>query len=343
MKKILILFICTVFLFSFSSCDNSDKKMDGFTPNELAEYLSSIDGITPIGLDNGITIQCGETTITSSNFDDKTSPTVKFFTFNMKEYFIILAPDEDNPISPVRCQTLFQSFGGDHAYFHDIMQKTDSQYLGEYPNNFAYLLRDCGFNSSPEWTEWIDYGIEIEPDFYPSQGRWNKIWYNPITNEFEVGHYYRELENATEIYLVFQETSLFYSGYLKESFLCRSAPFLMSEELYEHLKETYESFPYGAYRRATVKEFVEWFTGEYTEEIPPAFADIKAEYVYYPPGFGMLYKFEEYEDEEYGGLEGFIADMKNLGVNFDELRSYIIKATVPHDGTVQDIFWELIG
>ena len=39
----------------------------------------------------------------------------------------------------------------------------------------------------------------------------------------------------------------------------------------------------------------------------------------------------------------FIPDMKDLGVNFDELRSYVIKITIPHDGVFSDIYWELIG
>ena len=93
-------------------------------------------------------------------------------------------------------------------------------------------------------------------------------------------------------------------------------------------------------KKGTVKEFSDWFMCEYLEEIPPAFADIKAEYVYY--GTKGVYS-TEFEESEYNDPSIFYEDLKNLGVNFDEIRSYIIKATVPHDGTIQDIFWELIG
>ena len=342
MKKVFFIFICTVLLFALSSCDDGDKKMDGFTPTELAEYLSSVEGITPIGLDNGITIQCGDTTLRATN-NQQTTPAVKYFTASMKDYFLILTPDNSDG-STYSVSHLFVTVGPNKSYFHDKIQEAKKQYPGEYPNNFAYIIRDCGLNSSPDWTEWVDYGIAIDPGFETSQGRWNKIWYNPITNELEVGHYYRELENSTEVYIVFQEASLFYSWSLLESHLDHSAPFLMSEELYEHLKETYESFRYEHYKKGTVKEFAEWFIGEYTEELPPVFSDIKADYVYYPAlGFGILQNFDGHEDEKYDGLEGFISDMEDLGVNFDEIRSYIIKATVPHDGTIQDIFWELIG
>ena len=58
MKKILILFICTVLLFSLSACDNSDKKMKGFTYEELGEYLSTIDGLK--NPEDEVVIPCGE-------------------------------------------------------------------------------------------------------------------------------------------------------------------------------------------------------------------------------------------------------------------------------------------
>ena len=81
--------------------------------------------------------------------------------------------------------------------------------------------------------------------------------------------------------------------------------------------------------------------GEYVNEIPPAFADIKDKYVYYTVYGNGLSFGGDYEN--YDAVKMFIPDLEQLGVNFDELRSYIIKATVPHDGTMQDIFWELIG
>ncbi|MBE6896363.1 MAG: hypothetical protein E7477_04600 [Ruminococcaceae bacterium] len=338
MKKILILFICTVFLFSFSSCDNSDKKTDGFTPTELAEYLSSVDGITNTGANNNKLIICENNYKISASTRDR----MNIYKFNMKDYLHLFIPDE-NPLSgaPSLSYTstnLFENEGLAQAYFFDKLKEAKSNYYGASPNNFAYIIRDCGFNSSPEWTEWVDYDIPINHEYKLNHGEWNQYWYNPITEEFEIGHYYRDLENSTEIYLVYQNMSLFYysAGHL---------PVLMSEELYEHLKETYKNFHFENYQKGTVKEFSEWFMGEYLENVPTIFSDIKAEYVYYPAyGSGIRMDFDGYEEEGYDAVvKWFISDMKNLGVNFDELRSYIIKATVPHDGTIQDIFWELIG
>ena len=324
MKKILILFICMIFLFSFSSCDNSDKKMKGFSYEELGEYLSTIDGLT--SAEEEVVIPCGEDQIyvrksmyISRSNESKNSKICLWGLFSLKkENTLKLEGYSYELIDP------FVDLGIPHS--DKYMQSA------RIPKEFAYELEACNYNSSPHWTEWVKYHIPVHPEhrFYEPGGNFSAVWYNPSTNAVEEVVYICEKENETEIYIIYQEIGLF-NGFGINTYLT-------SEELHEKLKSS--DFKMRVRKKGTVKEFSDWFMCEYLEEIPPAFADIKAEYVYY--GTKGVYS-EEFEKSEYNDPSIFYEDLKNLGVNFDELRSYIIKATVPHDGTVQDIFWELIG
>ncbi|MBQ4628726.1 MAG: hypothetical protein IJB44_06580 [Clostridia bacterium] len=324
MKKVFFIFLCTVLLFALSSCDGGDKKMDGFTYEELGEYFSTIDGLT--SAEDEVVIPCGEDQIyviksryISSSHESKNSKIRLSGLFSLKkENTLKLEGYSYEIIDP------FNDLGIPHS--DKYMQST------RIPKEFAYRLEAYNYNSSPHWTEWVKYHIPVHPEhrFYEPGGNFSAVWYNPSTNAVEEVVYICEKENETEIYIIYQEIGLF-NGFGINTYLT-------SEELHEKLKAS--NFKMRVRKKGTVKEFSDWFMCEYLEEIPPAFADIKAEYVYY--GTKGVYS-EEFEKSEYNDPSIFYEDLKNLGVNFDELRSYIIKATVPHNGTIQDIFWELIG
>ena len=325
MKKVFFIFICTVLLFALSSCDGGDKKMKGFTYEELGEYLSTIDGLT--SAEDEVVIPCGEDQIyviksryISSSHESKNSKICLSKLFSLKkENTLKLEGYSYEIIDP------FIDLGIPHS--DKYMQST------RIPKEFAYRLEAYNYNSSPHWTEWVKYHIPVHQEhrFYEPGGNFSAVWYNPSTNAVEEVVYICEKENETEIYIIYQEIGLF-NGFGINTYLT-------SEELHEKLKAS--NFKMRVLKKGTVKEFSDWFMGEYVNEIPPAFADIKDKYVYYTVygnGFPIGGTYENYN-----AVEMFIPDLEQLGVNFDELRSYIIKATVPHNGTIQDIFWELIG
>ena len=330
MKRTVVLLLLTFLLFSFSACDKSNRKMDGFTPTELAEYISSIDGLHQIRTEKK-KIPCGDLELYVDPGHIINDP------INLYELFCLERWTEPNWMHPDGVPYLthitMQNLGMDTKPVHDL-------YLGTPPNNFAYYLEAFNFNSFPHWTTWVNYDIPINfTHKKPAHGQFHCIWYNIIENEFHSVIYFRENENSTELYIVYQEISLF--RYKNKS---SWSPYLISEQLYEKIRTDYLNEE--TYTKGTIQEFSNWFMSEYMDEIPPAFADIKAEYVYYGTdglcGTNGLYS-KKFLASEYNDPSIFYEDMKTLGVNFDELRSYIIKVTVPHDGTVQDIFWELIG
>ena len=326
MKKIFILFLSIILLLSLSSCDSNDKKMKGFTYEELGEYLSTIDGLT--NPEDETVIPCGEDQI-----------------YVLKSMYI----NQDNAAlnSKICLWGLFtlkkESTRHSEGYSYELIDPyTDlgiphehpSKYMQETkkPDEFAYYLESYNYNSSPHWTEWVKYHIPVHPEYrhYEPGGNFSTVWFNPSTGALEEVVYICEKENETEIYIIYQEIGLF-NGFGINTYLT-------SEELHETLIAS--DLKMADMNKGTVKEFSDWFMCKYCEEIPPAFADIKAEVIYYTTK--GVYS-TEFEESEYNDPSIFYEDLKNLGVNFDELRSYIIKATVPHDGTVQDIFWELIG
>ena len=377
MRKImLVLFILSVCF--LVSCDNGDKKMKGLTYEELGEYMSSLDGLTEIGdsvevweegeyllqedgtllyeeglhyvLGDSICIPCG---------DDKLKIEFSPQAFNNADFNQYIAIDMSDILD---VEILFNGAWRSGLYnspkipqcnpsyypISEIISRSGFKYRSE--NNIAYIIRYIGFKSSPSWKEWLDYEIPwhlLGYDHKASHGFFNLYWYNPKSEEFERGLCYRELADSTEIYVVYQNISLFssprYTLDREDRFPERyTAPLLMSETKYNELKSEYPSFRFDHYKKGTVKEFSDWFMGEYQKEIPAAFADIKDEYVYYP-AYGNGVHPDDLNGNEYDCDEMFIPDMKNLCVDFDELRSYVIKITIPHDGAFSDIYWELIG
>lgn len=329
MKKLSLFLIIFLLCFLLTSCGEDSKKMKGFTYNELAEYLSEIDGLLPLGRDEeSVLLPCKDNTLHMARitrYVNQYANGAGHSAILLDKIFQIEVPSNGTSVHPIRSISIY------HDSFFD---KQENYITRSAPDNFAYILRDFNVKCSPEWTEWIDYNIPVIDGHGAKHGSFDVLWYNPQTEEFEHGVYYRQLEDSTELYVVFQETTLFYH-------VNKSAPVLMSEEMHEYLKTTYKKFRYDHYRKGTVSEFSEWFMCKYLEEIPDVFSDIKDEYVYYPAygsgGFGNI------KDENFDSLSLFIPDLEKLGVNFDALKTYIIKATFPHGGTVEDIYWELIG
>ena len=376
MKKTILVFLL-IFLFAFLSSCESGKKIKGFTYEELAEYFSSVDGLTELGsfetvvepgeyvlqedgtyvyeggsmyeIGDGLYITCGEDKIKASCTSGITNRYYNQYLNISLKYILkieVMFPSAWRSILPKQypripdCKPEYRTFDAFH---------TGEDYKPRFrgnptPNNIAYVIGNAGFRSSPDWAEWVDYGIKWASEVYESHGYFNYYWYNPLSGEFEYGEYYTQTDDATEIYVVFQEISLFSNPQLSsEDYNVRYfAPLLISETKYNELKAEYPSFKYDHYKKGTVQEFSEWFMGEYIEEIPAVFADIKDEYVYYPAYGDGVHPYD-LNGDEYDCDAMFIPDMKDLGVNFDELRSYVIKITIPHDGVFSDIYWELIG
>ncbi|MBE6897090.1 MAG: hypothetical protein E7477_08355 [Ruminococcaceae bacterium] len=329
MKKIIALTILFLLCFSFTSCDNDSKKMNGFTYDELAEYLSEIDGLTPLDRrDEPLYLPCKDNTLTLVNTIKSLNSSMsgRFYSgVLLHKLFKIEVPSKVPELYP----TIFTPIYGE-----DFFDKQDSYITQKAPENFAYILRDFNVKCSPEWTEWIDYNIPVIDGYQAKHGLLDACWYNPLTEQFESSVYYSQLEDSTELYVVFQKTTLFYSAAYR-------LPFLMSEEAYEYLKSTYKKFHYDHYTKGTVEDFTNWFFSEDSEDFSDVFADIRAEYIYYPiKGSGI---YENLKDESFDSVSFFISDLEKLGVNFDALKTYIIKATFPHGGTIEDIYWELIG
>ena len=368
MKKTILVFLL-IFLFVFLSSCESGKKMKGFTYEELAEYFSSVDGLTELGsfetvvepgeyvlqedgtyvyegggvfeVGNPLYISCG---------DDSLKASVKDMCFNDRNHNPYIGISLSNLLE---IEILFPGAWRSDKSYPKIPQCDPAYYELTYiyskngtrsENNVAYVIRNLGFNSSPDWKDWLDYEIPWNSyNVKGSHGLFNMHWYNPLSEDFERGVYYSQSDDFTEIYVVYQEISLFSAPLMSfDDDIRYFAPLLISETKYNELKAEYPSFKYDHYKKGTVQEFSEWFMGEYIEEIPAVFADIEDEYIYYP-AYGNGVHPEDLNGEEYDCDAMFIPDMKNLGVNFDELRSYIIKITVPHDGVFSDIYWELIG
>lgn len=327
MKKIIFICVLLALCFSLTSCGNDSKKIKSFTFDELADYLASIEGLQTLGRgEDSVLLPCKDNTLYLASITRTMNQSTSghMYTAILLDYFFrIEVPSNGTSILPTKNISI---------YDESLFDKQDYYITEEAPDNFAYKLRDFDVKCSPEWTEWIDYNIPVFLDYGAKHGLFDAYWYNPQTKQLEMGTYYRQLEDSTELYVVFQETSLFYMGRI---------PLLMSEEMYEYLKSTYKRFGYDDFKKGTVLEFSEWFTAKYLEDIPEIFEDIKSEYVYYPAYGGGTFGY--IKDENFDPVSLFIPDLEKLGVNFDAIPVYIIKATFPHGGTVEDIYWELIG
>lgn len=338
MKKILILFICTVLLFSLSACDNNDKKMKGFTYDELAEYLSSVEGLYQSPLAKNAyfleePIICGDNELNlryyylnygfSAYHNRIEQAVVSLDKFLQYQVWVKKDGPDGYEYSPVLSEEPFYSI--------EPLLKEDN-YLGDPPNNFAYTLEAYGFNSSPHWSEWVKYNIPAEVTNDETQGHniFTRKWYNPAANEFQDVVYLRKLEDSTEIYIIYQEISMFFNG----------GPIIVSEEMFNQMTEGRRR----VFSKTTADEFINWFMGEYVEKRPPAFSKLKDEFYYFSyqkdDTHSWLWSLSK---SELSDPTLFIEDMESLGIDFSKFRSYIIKLTIPKDGTIQDIFWELIG
>ena len=143
---------------------------------------------------------------------------------------------------------------------------------------------------------------------------------------------------VTEIYIVYQKLSLFYgtAGYW--------APYFVSEEMNDKLKsELGRKYDPEQYVKLSAEEAVRWFWGEYTEQLPQIFSSVKGDVFIHILDEDVSPLYYKIANSELDDISVFAEDMKRIGIDFEQIKSYIIKATVPHDGSVKDIVWELIG
>lgn len=321
MKKTLgLLFFCCLLM---SSCSSNNKK--GCTDMDAATYLSEIEGLVLLG-NSEYEIPCGEDVL-------YIDPGVCFNTIH-----------SENHISYVGLSMRYLLCKKDlelSSYYpiFDDMNSQDMLYLTGADirqDNFAYILEEYNCKTNPEWSEWIDFEISSKL-FSSPHGRSNAYWYNPVSETYEKCVYIKENDTSTEIYVIYHDISLFLNRYSEYS------SYLISEELYNKIQTEFPDLTLSSYfRKGTVEEFSRWFMGEYLEEVPEPFADIKEEF-YYLKSFDIgkiIYDYSEIHG--YDPIELLISDMKSLGVNFDEVKAQIIKVTVPHNGTLNDILWELI-
>ncbi len=297
---------------------------------EIAKYLSQIDGITEIG---------------SEDYDIP-------FDFSVDDWVLCVCPsaipaigskinDSNMMYYSVDLSRLisFREPYGDSFIYYDYWSYLKRSYImrRSYLTNsieLPYLFQGVdSMNCSPEWHEWLDYNIPYSVGTPEEHGLFNIYWFNPVEQKYERGIYIREIENATEIYAVFHEISLFYGT-------DHVAPYLLSEEMFEKMQNEFgESFNADGYVKGTVSEFSNWFMGEYLKEVPSVFANIEEE-VYFPKYGGSLnYSFDEADEL----VPEMIDDLKELGVNFDLITSCIIKITIPYNSKLKDISWELIA
>ncbi|MBQ7014783.1 MAG: hypothetical protein IJN12_01535 [Clostridia bacterium] len=329
MKKTLIFIIICILTVSLCSCSN-DKY--SFTDTEAAQYLSEIDGLVPIG-DSEYEISCGEYTLyagTSLFFIEnaRANNHIRYTGMSMYNLLCVEAPEE-----------YYDEY---YSYTLEMepMVPSNSKYLhgGNRSSNLAYLLEEYGIKSTPEWHEWIDYEVASSIDASP-HGKANAYWYNPVTETYEKGVYIKDNDVSTEIYVVYHDVSLLAmrtGGYV--------VPYLMSEKLFNEIQtEVPDSKSYEYFAKGSIEKVATWFMGEYLEEVPDFFAGIKEE-VYYPLKAFPYTEVNKYlEKHGYDAVELYLSDMEALGVNFDKITAQIIKVTVPHDGTLEDITWELIS
>lgn len=326
MKKF---FIFTVFLICIflSSCGNGKL---GPTDMEIAKYLSRIDGLSEIGtedydipfdLDIDDWVLCISPSYSIHTVESKLNDV------NMVYYSVDL-----NSLIRIRYPS------GDQFLYDRYLDrlrtpKKTAEYLTD-STELPYFFQEINLmNCSPEWHEWLDYNI---PEFvgpYEEHGLLNIYWYDPVDQKYEKGIYIREVENTTELYVVFHEISLFYGT-------DHIAPYLLSEEMFEKMKTEFgDSFNADGYIKGTVSEFSNWFMGEYLKEPPTVFANIDED-VYFPAYGGSLNYSIDDADEI---VPEMIADLEKLGVDFDLITSCIIKITIPYNSKLEDISWELIG
>ena len=331
MKKIwywLILLSLSVVI--ASGCEHG--KMDGFSYYELSGYLSSIKDLSQI--QGSYPIRCGEKELVFSyetvgngpkSNDNRMPYNAWDLNSVLKEKRLITKPN-----------------GSEEYWYYSILDEIDyaDKYLGNAPNNFAYTLEKYGFKSIPDWQEWIQYNIPATVKNDPTIGRgcFNAYRYDPVSNEFTYGLYARECDESTEVYIVYQEISLFYgiSHYW--------APYFVSEELHEKMKTEFGSkYDPETYMKLSATDALRWFMGEYIENPPPVFANMKDDiYVHcFDAGIGSLWW--KIHESNINDISLFIDDMDKIGIDIEKIKCYIIKVTVPHEGSINDIVWELMG
>lgn len=309
-----------LFCLLLSSCSNGTHK--DYTAMEVAKYISEMNGIKQLD-DEVYEIPCG---------DD--------FVYVAAEAYTELVRADKLRYLGICLESLLcnkELYPDNQYHYSSIFNDMNSEdtYLGD-TSNFAYTLEKYKIHATPEWTEWIEYNI---PEYVHSEahGKFNLYWYNPLTEEYEKCIYIRENGSETEIYVIFFDISFFY-GINKDEV----APYLMSEKMYTELQSQYEDEDIDFsvfYKKGTVTEFSNWFMGEYSENSHLVFEDIKED-VYYPingaPNYGSIF---ESRNE---AISTFVSDLESLGVNFDKLTAQIIKVTVPHNGDINNISFELI-
>lgn len=302
-----------------SSCSADIRS--GYTAMEVAKYISEMSGIKQLD-DEVYEIPC----------DDG-------FVYVASESYLKLVRADKLRYLGICLDSLLSNkelYPDGQYHYSSIFNDMNSEdtYLGN-TSNFAYTLEKYKIHATPEWTEWIEYNIP-EYVYNEAHGKFNLYWYNHLTQEYEKCIYIRENGSETEIYVIFFDISFFY-GINKDEV----APYLMSEKMYTELQNQFEEIDFSVfYKKGTATEFSNWFMGEYSENAHSVFEDIKED-IYYPingsPNYGNI--FENRNDAVYA----FVADLESLGVNFDKLTAQIIKVTVPHNGSIDNISWELIG
>jgi len=346
MKKTIVLTFLMVFILLSVSCDNETEALPkALTFTQAADYLSSIDGLFQLGSDyylmpssvdtadiywdNWYEIPMSDKSIYLSRWsiDGKkinfvgSQSTMAINVVNFTRFFSV---QRENSIAQIPLS-------------YETLKDENALYLGRQPNNIAFFLEKYNIKTSPDWSEWLDYDIQYSIETWDcSMGKGYGFWYNPLTEKCEECIYLRELENKTEIYVIYQELSLFHGRFCYY-------PFIMSEELYQKIEnELGDAFKEKNYKKGSVLEFYNWYSGGYTEEVSDLFKNVKQD-VYYPFYEGYCHFSSLLADLGYNVPEIFIDDMKKLGIDYDNIKVNIVKITVPHDGTIQDIFWELVG
>ena len=347
MRKIFLFVGLLFFSLSFMSCDKSEPNSKDYTYMQAAEYLSSLDGLFQLGCDY---YRQPDPRSTEPYFTGWYSIPVKDNTVYINKFGIYgktldyYGSSTSMYLEHIRFEDLLCVKHPE--YFHQISvleqypKNENVMYLGLRHDNLGYLFEEYNVKTSPHWTEWVDYDIRYQRrNRNCEQGRGCSFWYNPMTEKLEECIYLRELDGKTEIYVIFQQMSLFYDW---ATYMWYS-PFFMSEELFEKIEnELGDSFNEENYKKGSVLEFYNWYSGEYSEKVSDIFKKVRKD-VYYPETYGHNYLAELLSEQGYTVPKIFIEDMINLGVDYDNIMVNIIKITVPHDGTTQDILWELIG
>ena len=328
MRKNIILIILLLSCVLLSSC--TANKL-GLTDKQISKYLSKIDGLSEIGtedydipfkLERDDWVLCISPSYSihtvASQINDRN---MVYYSVSLSDLIRIRYPDGDQ---------LFYD-----RYLHRLRKPINDrrrEYLTNSTELPYFFQKIDSMNCSPIWHEWLDYNIPEFVSSYEEHGLFNIYWFDPADQKYEKGIYIREIENTTELYVVFHEMSLFYGT-------DHIAPYLLSEEMFENMKNEFgDSFNADGYAKGSVSEFSNWFMNEYLKEVPAVFANIEED-VYYPRYGGSLNYSIDDADEI---VPEMISELKKIGVDFDLITSCVIKISVPHNAEYKDISWELI-